>query len=189
MTCPRCGGCTCNRRRNPEIQAYHCGGKPPGEPFDFKYYGTGEGYRRPPNGPGFYFLTDKHGLWGAEIYCKYVHRKGKTPWLYTVRITTDRMMGCSKSIEAGIVDPQPGLSRKVGELVGEHLGLDPTQYRGLWGVHQLVTGLGAIEANRVLVGGGVDGFVETLNNGLVEIAVYNPDAIEVLDYEEGPITD
>jgi len=184
MRCSKCG-CRKDRsyRRNPQIIAYHCGGKPPSESFNPAFLGTGEGYRRPPNGPGFYFLTDKLGNWGADAYCKYVKKKGNPAWLYTASISTDMMLGCTTSEEEGLVDPsqKPAINQAILEIAKQYI----PHYRclGLGCILKLAEELGAEKANRLLVDVGVNGFVETFNNGLIEIAVYNPDAIEILEYE------
>jgi len=76
-----------NREQLPRyVTAYHGGHKLRGGAFRDQYFGWGEGFDRPPLGPGYYFHTDPRI---AQRYCKYA----RDPYLYTVEIgPTDKLL-------------------------------------------------------------------------------------------------
>lgn len=157
------------------ITAYHCGRRLVGDRFDPKYVGTGEGMTA--LGPGIYFADNRNI---ALMYCKYVDE----PYLYTVKLDA-----------TGLYDPvwgePPHLRDAVVDLVDSFDLDDP--YRGVRRTVHGPASTGAVFKHLGPEGGraalkdvGVTGIFERLPSDALEIAVYDPDIIEIVDIEQQP---
>jgi hypothetical protein len=162
-----------------KIIAWHCGGKPRGEPFSsFKrHVGTGEGMGI--LGPGLYFINSEEAALG---YCRYA----KKPVLYSVEIDTDGFYDSVWGYDT--IHGSPSLLGKILDAEAERLqeraaGVDVYRHgRNQIGV--IYRALGQSAAIERLVQLGVRGAFEHLPDGSFELAVFDPSAISPISEED-----
>jgi len=159
------------------VTAWHCGSKATNDPFDFAYYRTGEGYDRPPLGPGIYFHQSKGQ---AAAYCHHVYRKNKSPYMCYATLDTSNMMGCDDN---GCINDH--VNQRLLSLLGREF---PNRKISGWytGVRNLISRYGAERARDLLVAAGISGYFEPVTGGF-EYAVYDLNAIQEISCEAAPM--
>jgi hypothetical protein len=156
------------------IQAFHCGRDIGDGKFSIDYLGSGEGMAI--LGPGIYFITSQSI---AEVYSKH----HDVPFLYSVMIdkanfyegNTGKPEHCRDSLFKIIDDLELKLGRKVKNKNHESL----TYGRG--GIGDINKAVGGKECNRLLVENGIDGAIEKLPGGDIELCVFNADCIKSIE--------
>lgn len=151
------------------IIAYHCGQDIGSGLFSLNFMGSGEGYNRPPLGPGVYFATNENV---GRLYCKYV----KNPFFYEVSIPTGGLYNQTWGTPENLRDIVIDLFKRESE---ERNWRD----RGTSAILQLVDMMGAEQAARALVGAGINGAWTNLPAGGKEIAVFDPSIIKIIRKE------
>jgi hypothetical protein len=166
------------------LTAYHCGSS--FDKFSTLYTGTGEGMSV--LGPGIYFVTSEHI---AKMYCKYA--KSKMAGFYKAEIDTTNFYCFGSSWNRNAEQ-----SKVVGERVDQiarELG-----YKDGWEISRtassltygnapiggIVKKLGKIKALELFKERNIQGGLEYIQTGIVELAVYDPSVIYLKDKQELP---
>lgn len=156
------------------IQAFHCGRDIGDGKFSIDHLGSGEGMAI--LGPGIYFITRQST---AEKYS----RHHDVPFLYSVTIdatnfyedNTGNPEHCRESLFKIIDDLELKLGRKVKNKNHESL----TYGRGSIG--DINKAVGHKECNRLLIENGIDGAIEKLPGGDIELCVFNTSCIKSVE--------
>lgn len=156
------------------MTAYHCGSK--FENFSTDFSGTGEGNRL--LGPGIYFATEEQI---ALLYSKYA--KGDA-YLYEAEIDTTNFY-CFGYLWNRNAAQSEIVAKRIDEI-GEKLGIDTQRQVGFYAMEKgrppignLVHKLGWQKALQVLVQNNVQGAMENIAAGGMEMTVFDPSIIRL----------
>jgi len=160
------------------IEAWHCGRELSGNSFSLDFLGSGEGMLY--LGPGIYF-TDNRDL--ALRYAKY-HDKA---FLYKVSIPLDQVYdpgrGEPLNLREKSIELQKQLRIDLGLPENKHLSPTDSFKYGKEIVGFLVQKFGRSKAVQMLKDIGINGIYEHLPSGALEICIFDPSVISILDKE------
>lgn len=159
-----------------DIIAYHCGKDIGNGSFSLNFIGSGEGYRRPPLGPGIYFATNENI---ARMYCKYANAAAQGSVFYEVSIPTSGLYNQSWGTPTNLMNAVEELFKHELETRNIRQRINMTDR-----ILQLVDIMGAQAAAAALVKAGVNGAWTKLPAGGEEIAVFNPSIITIIRKEK-----
>ena len=167
------------------MTAFHCGSN--FTQFSTDHSGTGEGMRV--LGPGIYFVTDENI---AKMYCKY--SKTSNAGLYEAEIDTTNFYCYGHSWHRNAKQSKL-IGEKVDEIAKENGYENAFAIRGvsdsLMGKHPIggiVKILGWQNAIKALVSKGVQGALEFIQPGVVEMAVFDASVIKMKNKKELSVT-
>lgn len=167
------------------MPAFHCGSN--FTQFSTDHSGSGEGMRV--LGPGIYFVTDEKL---ARMYCKY--SQTPTSGLYEAEIDTTNFYCYGHSWHRN-ANQSKLVSDRIDEIAKTHGFESATAIRGISDgkmgkppIGGIVKLLGWQEALKVLVSNGVQGALEFIQPGVVEMAVFDTSVIKMINKKELPMT-
>jgi len=167
-----------------KIPAFHCGSN--FAQFSTDHSGSGEGMRT--LGPGIYFVTDENI---AKMYCKY--SKTATSGLYEAEIDTTNFYCYGYSWNRN-PNQSKQISERIDEIAKEHGYESAMEIKGVSDgqmgtppIGGIVKLLGWQSALNALVSKGVQGALEFIQPGVIEMAVFDTSVIKVTNKKELPM--
>jgi hypothetical protein len=167
-----------------KISAFHCGSN--FTQFSTDHSGSGEGMRV--LGPGIYFVTDENL---AKMYCKY--SRTSTSGLYEAEIDTTNFYCYGQSWHRN-ANQSKLVSDRIDEIAKKHGFESATAVRGISDgkmgkppIGGIVKLLGWQEAIKTLVSNGIQGALEFVQPGVIEMAVFDTSTIKMKNKKESPM--
>lgn len=162
-----------------QIEAYHGGSELVRGSFSLAHLGSGEGNLY--LGPGIYFTTNRNG---AIRYGKYSNK----PFLYKVSIKSDGLYDPNRGeplhLREKAIKLQDDLRKQFNLPTDKYLNSTDSFRYGKDFIGFMVQKLGRGQTHYILESVGINGIYENLPGGSLEIAVFNPSIITILEKEE-----
>jgi hypothetical protein len=163
------------------ITAYHCGTDLVGGSFSLNHLGSGEGLLY--LGPGIYFADDKQI---ALSYARYALRQqGKQAHLYKVSIRADGLYDLARGqpmhLREKSIEMQKELCKQFSYKEDKHLCSTDSFKYGKEYIGFIVEKFGQDKARSMLKAIGINGIYENLPSGALEVCVYDPSIITVIE--------